>query len=295
MTAGQPAPRARRRWPRVLAASLFGLVAVAAGLLRCAAPPHQTIEQAFAGRTVPAFRSLPILDRSIFVADVGPADATPVLLVHGSPGSWRDSLNLLRDTTLTARAHLIAVDRPGFGRSGRGVLETSLARQAQLLAGVLTALAPAGAPPRPAIVLGHSLGGPVAARLAMDRPDLVRGLVLVAASIDPALEKTRWYQKLARWPLVRSIVPDELAIANDEIKPLHGELEQMLPLWSSVHMPVVVLQGDDDGLVPKENADFAARVLTGAKVHMVRIPKQGHMIPWERPELMRDAILELLP
>jgi pimeloyl-ACP methyl ester carboxylesterase len=284
-----------RRALRFTALTLGALAVLGAGFVRCAAPSNKSIAQAFAGRTPPAFRTLDVLDRKIFVAELGPADATPVLLIHGSPGSWRDSLEILRDPGLAERAHLIAVDRPGFGGSDHGRLETSLERQSALLAAVLTAAAPPGHAPQPAIVVGHSLGGPVAARLAMDRPDLVRGLVLVAASIDPAQEKVTWYQAAARWPIVRSLVPDDLALANDEILPLKGELEKMLPLWSTIHVPVVVIQGDADGLVPKENADFAARMLTGAQVHMVRVPKQGHLIPWERPELMRDAIVELLP
>src|SRR3546814_16092495 len=49
----------------------------------------------------------------------------------------------------------------------------------------------------PAIVVGHSLGGPIAAKLAMDYPDRVRGLLLLAPSVAPALEAPRWYQRLA--------------------------------------------------------------------------------------------------
>ncbi len=291
-----PAKRRRASRPLRIAALAVGVLAlVGAGFVHCAAPPRQSIAQAFTGRTPPAFRTLDVLDRKIFAAELGPADGTPVLFIHGSPGSWRDALDVMRDPLLADRAHLIAIDRPGFGGSGHGALETSLARQSALLAALLTEETPAGQAPQRAILVGHSLGGPVAARLAMDRPDLVRGLVLVAASIDPALEKVTWYQAAARWPLIRSLVPKDLELANDEILPLKGELEKMLPLWSTIRMPVVVIQGDADGLVPRENADFAERMLTEAQVHMVRVPKQGHMIPWERPELMRDAILELLP
>ncbi len=39
------------------------------------------------------------------------------------------------------------------------------------------------------ILVGHSLGGPVIARTAMDYPDLVDGLILVGGSIDPEMEK----------------------------------------------------------------------------------------------------------
>jgi pimeloyl-ACP methyl ester carboxylesterase len=46
--------------------------------------------------------------------------------------------------------------------------------------------------------------------------------------------------------------------------------------------------------VPSENADFAARMLTGTSVHLTRVPNQGHEIPFERPDLICDAILRLL-
>ncbi|MEO8505331.1 MAG: alpha/beta hydrolase [Acidobacteriota bacterium] len=282
-------PKPRRRWLRLSLVALTTLVVLAAGLLRCA-PPRPDLAKIFAGRTPPTYHRYTVLDREIFAAEVGPADAPPVLLVHGSPGSWEDALNTLSDPQLETRAHLISVDRPGFGNSGAGQLETSLERQAAMLLGVLAQSAPG----RKAIVVGHSLGGPIAARMAMDGAQQVAGLVLVAASIDPGLERTTWYQKAARWPIVRWIVPNILALANDEIRPLHGELEKMMPLWASIHVPVIVIQGDTDGLVPKANADFAEHMLTGAQVDMMRVPKQGHMIPWERPELIRQAILDLL-
>ncbi len=272
----------------LLFAASLGLMVL--GLFRCVSFGPPDTSKAFVGHTPPTFHTYQVLGREVFAAEIGPKDAPPVLYIHGSPGSWDDAAALMTDPQLVERAHIIAVDRPGFGKSGYGQLETSLARQAAMMAGVLHQSAPG----RPAIVVGHSLGGPVAARLAMDDPGSVAGLVLVAGSIDPALEKTTWYQKAARWPVVRSIVPQMLQLANDEIRPLKGELEMMLPLWSGIHMPVEVIQGDDDALVPPANADFAQRMLTQAPVHMMRIPKQGHLIPWERPDLIRDAIVRLL-
>ena len=272
----------------MLFAASLGLIVV--GLLRCVSFGPPDTSKAFVGHTPPTFHTYQVLGREVFAAEIGPKDAPPVLYIHGSPGSWDDAAALMTDPQLVDRAHIIAVDRPGFGKSGYGQLETSLARQAAMMAGVLQQSAPG----RPAIVVGHSLGGPVAARLAMDDPGAVAGLVLVAGSIDPALEKTTWYQKAARWPVVRAIVPKMLQLANDEIRPLKGELQQMMPLWSGIRMPVEVIQGDGDALVPPANADFAQRMLTSAPVHMMRIPKQGHLIPWERPDLIRDAIVRLL-
>ena len=281
-------PTKKRSRKIVLFLALTLLMVV--GLLRCVSFGPPDTSKAFVGHTPPTFHTYRVLGREIFAAEVGPKDAPPVLYVHGSPGSWDDAAALMTDPQLVGRVRLIAVDRPGFGKSGYGQLETSLARQAAILAGVLSQAAPG----RPAIVLGHSLGGPVAARLAMDFPGQVAGLVIVAGSIDPALEKITWYQKAARWPVVRSIVPDVLRLANDEILPLKGELEKMMPLWAGIKMPVEVVQGEDDALVPAANADFAQRMMTNATVHLMRVPKQGHLIPWERPDLMRDAILRLL-
>ena len=102
-----------------------------------------------------------------------------VLFVHGSPGTWDAWRGFLMDRELRAAARLIAVDRVGFGGSERGRAEPSLERQAVALAAVLES-----EPGPPAIVVGHSLGGPIAVRLAIDRPELVAGLLLSAPSID---------------------------------------------------------------------------------------------------------------
>jgi pimeloyl-ACP methyl ester carboxylesterase len=63
--------------------------------------------------------------------------------------------------------------------------EQSLRMQSACLAPLLRL----GKSAKKPILVGHSLGGPVAARLAMDYPDEVGGLILVAPSIDPELEK----------------------------------------------------------------------------------------------------------
>jgi len=213
-----------------------------------------------------------------------------VVLIHGSPGSWDAFASYLQDPDLTCCARVVAVDRPGFGASEPGLPLPSLQAQGDRIAAVLRAEG-AG---RPAVVLGHSLGGPVAARLCMDHPELVRGLVLVAPSIDPDLERTKWIQVPAQWGWVRALIPGPLDVCNQEILPLKGELRLMLPLWKGVRVPVRVLQGLDDDLVPPGNADFAERMLPPGLLTVTRIPGMNHFIPWSRPDLLKGALLELL-
>jgi pimeloyl-ACP methyl ester carboxylesterase len=228
--------------------------------------------------------------RPIHYARVG-ADSLPtVLFIHGSPGSWDAFIDYFADTALLRRAMLISADRPGFGKSGLGQPERSLAVQAAQLAPLLH-LSRSGRKP---IIVGHSLGGPVAVRLAMDYPDAVGGLLLLAPSIDPALEAQEWYRYVGNVFPFRQMLPTEFDVSNQEIMPLKGELQAMLPLWVRIRVPVTVLQGYKDGLVPPGNADFARRMLTQAPTTIQMLPGMNHFIPWNRQEQVRSAILALL-
>lgn len=236
---------------------------------RFAAGPEGRVHYVVAGRPLPA--------------------AARVLFVHGSPGTWDGWKGFLEDPALRSAARLLAVDRPGFGGSERGHAVPSLAEQAAALARVLD-----GEPGPPAVVVGHSLGGPIAARLAMDRPDLVAGLLLVAPSIDPGEERHRWYNVAGATLVVQWFLPVDWTISNRELWPLKKELEAMLPLWSSVRCPTIVVQGLADDLVPPANADFAERRLPPGSVRIDRYPGESHFILWRRPETVREPLLELL-
>jgi pimeloyl-ACP methyl ester carboxylesterase len=109
------------------------------------------------------------------VQEWGAPAGEPVFLIHGASsdlGVWEPTIvPLLRD-----RFRLSAYDRPGVGYTAQRPDDANtLARQAMVAAGVIEQLALK----RP-IVVAHSWGGAVALRLALDRPDLVGGLVLIA-------------------------------------------------------------------------------------------------------------------
>lgn len=231
--------------------------------------------------------------RTVHAVEVNAADSLPVVvLVHGSPGSADAYLDYLADTVLSARARLIAIDRPGFGyTSGFGQAEGSLASQAAAVYGVLERVAPG----RRAVLVGHSLGGPVIVRAAIDRPDLVQGLVIVAGSMDPALEPDPWWQPLVSSPPLRWLIPRALVTSNDEIIPLRGELTDMLPRWREIRCPVTVLQARNDRLVPAANADFARRMLAeNPSVRIEMLPEGDHFILWSRRDLVELAIRDAL-
>jgi pimeloyl-ACP methyl ester carboxylesterase len=237
------------------------------------------------------FHTLDVDGHPLRYAAVGLTSAPLVLLVHGSPGGWEAWAGLLMDPGLSSTARVLAPDRPGFGGSEPGVPLPSLRAQAARLAALLRAEGHG----RKAVVLGHSLGGPIAVRLAMDDPDLVSSLILVAPSVDPAQEEEKWYQVPASWGWLRPLVPSALDVCNQEILPLKGELEAMLPLWAKLQAPVDLIQGLDDPLVPPANADFIEAHVPASRLRVLRIPGMDHFVPWRRPDLLLDAIHRNLP
>ena len=210
-----------------------------------------------------------------------------VILVHGTPGSataWSDYL-----MNVPGGLELVAIDRPGFGRSGPEGALTSLAAQAAAVA----ALLPDDG--RPVVLLGHSLGGPVIARVAIDHPGKVTGLVLLAASLDPALEEINPLQYVGDWALVRGLLPRVLRNANTELLALKGELDALAPQLNRISAKVVIVHGTLDDLVPVANVPFMQAHLTGSRcIKTVLLEGRNHFLPWNSGPVVRDTIRSAL-
>lgn len=259
----------------------IGALLCAAG---CMAPPypHGSVDELFPQGPRPQFGHYAIAGQTIRYVEVAGTGAQPIVFIHGSPGNWQAFAQYLAQRRLQSLGPLLAVDRPGFGGSIDAGVRPSLAEQARLLA---PALARAGAP---AIVVGHSLGGAIAVRLALDYPQRITGLVLIAASVAPDLESPRWYNVLASWRALHWLIPDELLRSNRELMTLQDELSALD--WKRLQIPVTAIQGLEDELVDPRSADFLQEVLTRQGQRVVRLPDAGHFVLWEQPELVSGLI-----
>lgn len=230
--------------------------------------------------------------RIINYLHVGDESLPLVVFVHGSPGSLSAFIHFTADTALLSHAQLISVDRAGFGESNFGYPEKSLAKQAQYLKPILEKYKNN----KPIILVGHSLGGPVISRMAMDYQELIDGLVIVAGSIDPDLEPNEtWFRAPLAMPFLSWILPRSFRASNFEIYKLKPELQEMLPLWKNITCPVIVIQGNKDNLVAPGNADFAKKMLVNSKsVDFIIKNDMNHFVPWQHPELIREGVLRLL-
>ncbi|MFC1416080.1 alpha/beta fold hydrolase [Streptacidiphilus cavernicola] len=99
-------------------------------------------------------------------------DGDPVLLLHGIGRSLEDWSE--QHDRLSAEYRVISLDLPGFGHSDRLPGPSTLTGLASALPGFLDAVGASG----PVHAVGNSLGGAVAMRLAADRPERVRSLLL---------------------------------------------------------------------------------------------------------------------
>lgn len=172
-----------------------------------------------------------------------------------------------------------------------------------------------------ALVVGHSMGGYLALQLALDSPEIVRGLVLVSTSATGRRSLLGMSDE-ARRALLRTSGPVEeivrdnvLASVGTRFLELHQDrveafIEQRLDrpprgrgvqaqreaadafdardrLWE-VRCPCTVIHGTGDRLIPVERGRELAAGIEGAR--LVELPEIGHLPQLEAPETLAVEI-----
>jgi pimeloyl-ACP methyl ester carboxylesterase len=116
---------------------------------------------------------------TLYYVDRGNPDGNPLVLLHGLGGSTADFYTMMEPLE-DAGYRVIAFDRPPFGLADKSPdLDYSLANQAAWTVGLMDYLGI-----ERATLIGHSAGGPLVAKVALDYPERVDRLVLLAGSID---------------------------------------------------------------------------------------------------------------
>lgn len=219
--------------------------------------------------------------------EIGDPSGRKVVFVHGTPGAADDWSALLH-----ARApgqHRLAVDRPGFGGSRTDKPVVSLSEQARAVAALVESVG------SPGVIVGSSYGGPVALRLAVDRPELVAGLLIVGGAADPGRERVYPLQNVAAKAPASAMLPKALVHSNAELLALRRELELLTIDLAQIRTPVTILHGLDDTLVPAGNAHYLAQRLTGAaRLRLVLVAEAGHFLHLLAPDHVEDALDALL-
>lgn len=195
-------------------------------------------------------------------AGAGPA----VALLHGLGGSaafWPP-----RTGALAARYRLLMPDLRGHGASDKPPGPYSITRWSEDLLALLDALAVDSA-----VVLGSSLGGAVAQRFALDHPDRVVALVLVATSSEVGQKARDAYEARARSAETDGLAALGLSAPNEPAayaaaSRAAGSYNFTAEL-ARVACPALILQGADDRMAPPGGSVIISRNLPGSELHIL--------------------------
>ncbi|HET9123775.1 MAG TPA: alpha/beta fold hydrolase [Solirubrobacteraceae bacterium] len=239
---------------------------------------------------------------------VGP----PVILIHGLADDHRAWRRVAGELMLDHR--VILYDLRGHGGSSLGTPDGRLAQ----LGADLLALCDALSLGRCALA-GFSLGGTIAMRAAIDAPERVAGLALVATSSRVGHAAQEWYLERAAMveqhdPGLRETLDRDTA---DVYRARPGETAAGLHIRrASTHdprgygnacramaalrehplddelaritAPTAILAGDADQHCPPRAAEIIAQRIGGSRLEV--LPGAGHPLPVERPDEVAEAI-----
>ena len=150
-----------------------------------------------------AGKSVEVTGATLNVVDLGPRDASgpPVVLIHGASSNLKAMQQPLGDR-LAGQHRVILIDRPGHGWSTRVSDEDSTpAIQGKMIDEALEKLGVG-----PAIFVVHSWAGALGARMALDYPKRVAGLVMLAPVLYPWTGGVGWYNDVVTTPVIGPVL-----------------------------------------------------------------------------------------
>jgi len=143
--------------------------------------------------------TIEVAGATLNVVDIGPRDAPgpPLVLIHGASSNLEAMRKPLGDM-LAAKHRVILIDRPGHGWSTRArQADSTPAIQGSMIEEALERLGVG-----PAILVVHSWAGALGARMALDYPHRVAGLVMLAPVAYPWPGGVGWYNEVVTAPVI---------------------------------------------------------------------------------------------
>lgn len=232
-----------------------------------------------------------------------------ILLIHGLGGSvdsWANNIG-----PLSKRLRVIALDLPGFGLSDKPKMNYSIKFYHGFVARFIESLKIA-----PLAVCGSSLGGHVAAELAIHRPDLVSKLVLVCppGALPKSFKGTPALWRYSKVLRATNVEETRKALSAVDNKPVDGayakaafekmsmpgardaflsalagsaKASRLNGRLGRIKMPTLVLWGKDDIMIPVQYAEPFIK-MKGSRV--ILLESCGHRVHRDRPEAFNSLV-----
>lgn len=275
-------------------------------------------------RSVPwrsSLRAVTIAGRRVHFVDIGGGAGTPVVYVHGLGGRWQ---NWLENIPRVARdRRVVAVDLPGFGRSQMPTEPVSIPSYAATVDALCDLLELEAV-----VLVGNSMGGFVAAEMALRFPQRVERIALVsAAAVSIAdfnpVPASALFGALGRTPLgtpagLRAVLARprarHFAFATVVRHPTRIRIDMLVELAGGrgapgftpalaamaqhdvraelhrIAAPTLIVHGREDMLVPVADSVWLRERLPDARLEIFE--DTGHLAMVERPVRFNDALLD---
>ena len=241
----------------------------------------------------------------------GDADGVPIVMLHGVTDSWRSFEPVLPHLPDSIRA--IVVTQRGHGDAPKPDGGYTIPQLAEDVVELMDDLGI-----ERAIVVGHSMGGWVAQRMAIDHPERMLGVVLAASfgrAVRDVPELAAFCEEMAT---AQDPIPEELAREFQEstvATPLQPEMldtfvaeSLKLParVWRAafggfldinhrddlgeIRAPTLIVWGDEDAFIPREDQEVLEEALENAR--LLVFEGIGHALHWEQPERFAADVAE---
>jgi abhydrolase domain-containing protein 6 len=310
-----PVEKTRGRRPRkLLLAGALGVALGAVGLATSA--PEKVLQAEFARQRWLAGAEVvevDVAEHRWSVLEAGESGKPLIVFVHGFVGSKENWLPLMRELGRTHR--MVAPDLPGWGDSERQHdADYGPVAQMERLAAFLRAL-----PEKPALLVGHSMGGQIVGLLAARHPELVDRVALMSSAgvtfeenafVNAVLAGENPYQVTTRgelkrflgivfvdppfvpWPADEAIVRRRRADVDFEqqVLDLIGRGPDALALEGELHRidaPVLLLWCRDDKVIDVSAAETFRKGLRDSTT--VLLSGCGHMPLMAQPKQVAEA------
>jgi len=255
---------------------------------------------------------------SLFVTQSGPADGPVVVLPHCWTGS-RHVWSPVARRLVAAGCRVVRWDQRGHGASVAGDLGHTVEALGGDLAVVLTEL-----DLRDVVLGGHSMGGMTIESAAAHHPDVfaerVRGIVLVSTAanglrnpvnkftpqlvahrhVGRAFASPRVGKRLVRATFGKTAHPHHLEATRADFAAtppgVRADFARTMSEMdlrdgiASIAVPTTILVGSRDTLTPVPLSRAMAAAIPDAELRV--LPGFGHMLPFEAPDVVADALLE---